>query len=59
LDETHDQRGPDDIPADDEESADDLKPDLLAVASDGTTGVGDTESGAALCCSPETCKVES
>ena len=59
LDEYHDQRGPDDVPADDEEGTDDLEPDLLAVASDGTTGVGDTERRATLCCGPETCEVES
>lgn len=32
LDEDHDQGGPDDVPADDEESADYLEPDLLAIA---------------------------
>lgn len=36
LDEDHDERGPDDVPADDEEGADDLEPHLPAVAVNGT-----------------------
>lgn len=39
LDEEHDERGPDGVPADDEESADDLQPDLLAIAVDGAAGI--------------------
>ena len=46
-DEDHDQRRPDDVPADDEKSADDLEPDLLAIAVDGTARVGQTERCAA------------
>ena len=54
LDEAHDQRGRDDVPADDEEGAEDLETDLAAVAGDGAAGVGETEGGAALFCGPET-----
>ena len=54
LDEDHDERGPDDVPADDEEGADDLEADLPAVACDGAAGVGEAEGGAALFCGPET-----
>ena len=59
LDEHHDERRPDDVPADDEEGADDLEPDLLAVAGDGAAGVGDAEGGAAFGGGPETWRVES
>ncbi len=52
FDETHDEGGPDDVPGDDEEGADDLEADLAAVACDGTAGVGDAESGAAFCRGP-------
>lgn len=48
LDEEHDKGGPDGVPADDEQGADDLKPDLLAVAVDCATGVGVTETGDAV-----------
>lgn len=48
LDEEHDERGPDGVPADDEQGADDLKPDLLAVAVDCTSGVGVAETGDAV-----------
>jgi hypothetical protein len=44
LDEQHDERGPDGVPADDEERADDLQPDLLAVAIDGAAGIGIAEA---------------
>jgi hypothetical protein len=46
-DEDHDQRRPNDVPADDEKGPDDLEPDLFAVAVDGTTGVGQSEGCAA------------
>jgi len=39
---------PEQIPADDEEEADDLQPDLSAVAVDGSTGVNSAEGLAAL-----------
>jgi hypothetical protein len=52
-DEEHDQRRPDDVPADNEKSADDLKPDLLAIAIDGTTRVGQAEGCAAGGCGEE------
>lgn len=58
FDEHHDERGPDDIPADDEEGADDLEADLAAVACDGAAGVGDAEGFAASFCGPQTCKRE-
>ena len=54
LDEAHDERGPNDVPADDEEGADDLQPDLSAVASDGAAGVGETKGRAAFFGCPET-----
>ena len=54
LDEDHDQGRPDDVPADDEEGADDLQADLSAVARDGTARVGQTEGGATLFRCPET-----
>lgn len=57
LDEDHDERGPDDVPADDEEGAHDLEADLSAVAGYGAAGVGDAEGGAAFGCGPETCVV--
>ncbi len=55
LDEDHDERGHDDVPADDEEGADDLEADLAAVTCDGAAGVGDTEGFAAFDGGPETC----
>lgn len=55
FDKAHDQRCPHDVPADDEERADDLQPDLLAVAGDGAAGVRDAEGGAAVGGRPETC----
>ena len=55
FDEDHDQGGPHQIPADNEERADDLQPDLLAVAGDGAAGVGEAEGGAAFGGGPETC----
>ena len=54
LDEAHDERGPDNVPADDEEGADDLQPDLSAVARDGAAGVGEAEGRAAFFGCPET-----
>jgi hypothetical protein len=48
LDEAHDERGPHDVPADDEERAVELHVDLLSVALDGAAGVGDAEGGAAF-----------
>ena len=54
LDENHDQGGPHDVPADDEQSADDLEPDLLPVPCNGAARVGDTKGGAALCSCPKT-----
>ena len=56
LDEEHDEGGPDDVPADDEEGADDLQPDLFAVARDGAAGVCDAESGAAVGGCPKACE---
>lgn len=53
FDEDHDEGGPDDVPTDGEEGADDLEPDLAAVACDGAAGVGETEGGAAFLCGPE------
>jgi hypothetical protein len=50
LDEEHDERRPDDVPADDEEGADDLQPDLLAVAFDGSARVGESKGLAAFDC---------
>lgn len=55
LDETHDEGGPDDVPADDEEGADDLEADLATVAGDGAARVGDAEGEAAFLSGPETC----
>jgi len=52
-DKEHDQRCPDDVPADDEKGADDLQPDLLAVAGDGSAGVGQAEGCAAGGCSKD------
>ena len=54
FDETHYQRGPDNVPADDEESTDDLETDLSAVAEDSTARVCDTESSTAFGSRPET-----
>ena len=48
LDEEHDGAGPEDVPADHEERADDLDPDLAAVAGDRAAGVGEAEGGAAF-----------
>ena len=58
FDKNHDERRPNDIPADDEERAHDLQPDLFAVASNGAAGVDESESGAAFGCSPKTCTTE-
>lgn len=57
FDEDHDQGRPDDVPADGEEGADDLKADLAAVAGDGAAGVGETEGRAAFLRCPETWKM--
>ena len=54
LDEDHDERRPHEVPADDEQRADDLQPNLLAVAGDGAAGVADAEGGAAFGGGPET-----
>lgn len=54
FDKGHDEGGPGDVPADDEEGADDLEADLAAVACDGAARVGDAEGGAAFLCGPET-----
>ncbi len=54
FDEHHNKGGPDDVPADDEEGADNLEADLAAVACDGAARVGDAEGGAALFGGPET-----
>lgn len=53
FDEDHDEGSPGDVPADDEEGADDLDADLAAVACHGTAGVSETEGGAAFGCGPE------
>lgn len=52
-DEDHDQRRPDDVPADDEKSADDLKPDLFAITVNGAAWVGQAEGCAAGGCGEE------
>ena len=54
FDETHDQRGPDNVPTDDEESADNLETNLSAIAKNSTARVGDTESSTAFGSRPET-----
>ena len=54
FDENHDQRGPDNVPADDEKSADDLETNLSAIAENSTARVGDTESSTAFGSRPET-----
>lgn len=48
LDEEHDERGPDGVPADDEESADYLQPDLLAIAVDSAARIRVAETGHAV-----------
>ena len=48
FDEAQNQRGPNEIPADDEEGADDLQPDLFAVAVDGAARVGQAEGRAGV-----------
>ena len=53
FDEDHDEGGPDDVPADNKEGADDLEADLSPVAGDGTARVGDTEGSAAFLGRPE------
>ena len=53
FDEDHDEGGPDYVPADGEEGADDLEADLAAVACDGAAGVREAEGGAAFFCGPE------
>ena len=54
FDEAHDEGGPDNVPADNKESSDDLETDLAAIAGNRTSGVGDTKSSAALLRGPET-----
>lgn len=54
LDEEHDERGPDDVPADDKERTYDLKPDLLSISVNSTAGVGETEGCAASGCCEKT-----
>ena len=54
FDEEHDEGRPDDVPAHDEEGADDLEADLAAVACDGAAGVRETEGRAAFFRCPET-----
>ncbi len=54
FDECHDEGCPDDVPADDEKGTDNLETDLTAIASDGTSRVGDTKGSAALFGGPET-----
>ena len=54
FDEDHDEGGPDNVPTDDKEGADDLEADLAAVARDGAAGVGKAEGCAAFLCRPET-----
>ena len=54
FDEHHDERGPDYVPADDEEGAHDLETDLAAVACDGAAGVGEAKGRAAFFRGPET-----
>ena len=54
LDEAHDEGRPDDVPADDEEAADELKPDLFAIAIDGAAIICHAEGSATLCCGKET-----
>ena len=56
FDEHHDEGSPDDVPANDEEGADDLETDLAAVARDCSAWVGDAESRAAFFRSPEAWK---
>ena len=56
FDEHHDEGGPDDVPTDGEEGADDLQADLATVARDGAARVGETEGGAAFLGCPETWK---
>lgn len=48
LDEAHDDRRPSNVPSDDEQSTNDLKPDLLTIAVDRATWVRDAERCAAL-----------
>lgn len=45
FDEKHDERGPDGVPADDEESTNNLQPNLLAIAVDSTTWVCVAKAG--------------
>ena len=54
FDEDHDEGGPNDVPADDEEGADDLKTDLAAITCDSTAGVGQAEGSATFDGGPET-----
>lgn len=54
FNEEHDEGCGEDVPADDEEGADDLEADLAAVAGDGAAGVGDAEGQAAFFGCPET-----
>ena len=54
FDEAHDEGGPDDVPADDEESTDNLEANLPTVSCDGAAGVGNAKGCAALLGSPET-----
>ena len=54
FDEAHDERCPDDVPADDEKSANDLETDLAAVTGDGAARIGDAKGSAAFFGSPET-----
>jgi len=48
LDEEHDEGRPDGVPANDEQGADDLQPDLLAVAVDCSSWVGIAEPSDAV-----------
>ncbi len=54
FDKNHDEGGPDNVPADDEEGTNDLKADLPAIARDGATRILNTEGSAAFGRGPKT-----
>ena len=54
FNEQHDKGRPDNVPADDEESADDLYTNLSAIACDSAAGNSETEGSAAFLCRPQT-----
>ena len=55
FDEAQDERGPDDVPADDEQPTDDLKPDLSAISINSATWVAVAEGSNAIDCREDTC----